>query len=267
MIEACCTHHIPYHSLPSVYNSFYPAALSDRLRGAQAELEGIETQRSIFLKQAQSVDVFTAYASLVFTDSYGTISIPLSLSGISARSNGMSATKKEPGGEWQRYMSELQGEQFKAIMTGPFAAYNTPTVQIYNDACKAFIAYASCNGTSLPALDCNAIAGGLLDSYIGGEYTSQPWCVYEMMRLSVDFDRKQYLTKLHEISAWYQSGYEQQLVSWRKEQQPIESLYSKISDQYLVINCDAAEVCTAAQAALLYQKVLEGKLPALSDPN
>jgi hypothetical protein len=94
VIEAYCTHHIPYHSLPSVYNSFYPAALSDRLRGAQAELEGIETQRSIFLKQAHSVDVFTVYASLVFTDSYGTISIPLSLSGISARSNGMSATKK-----------------------------------------------------------------------------------------------------------------------------------------------------------------------------
>lgn len=267
VIEACCTHYIPYHSLPSIYNSFYPAALLERLRSAQAELEGIEAQRSIFLKQTQSVDVFTAYASLLFVDSYGLISIPLSLSGISARSNGMSATKKEPGGEWQRYMSELQGEQFKAIMTGPFAAYNSLTVQIYNDACKAFIAYSSCNGTSLPDLDCNAIAEGLLDSYIGGEYISQPWCVYEMMRMSVDFDRKQYLTKLHEISAWYQSGYEQQLVSWRKDQRLDESLYSKISDQYIVINCDAAEVSTSAQAALLYQKVLEGKLPALNDPN
>ena len=85
--------------------------------------------------------------------------------------------------------------------------------------------------------------------------------------MSVDFDRKQYLTKLHEISAWYQSGYEQQLVSWRKDQRLDESLYSKISDQYIVINCDAAEVSTSAQAALLYQKVLEGKLPALNDPN
>lgn len=267
VIEACCTHYIPYHSLPSVYNSFYPVALLERLRSAQAELEGIETQRSIFLRQTQSVDAFTAYASLLFVNSYGLISIPLSLSGISRRSNGMSASKKQYGDEVNRYISELSSDQANAIMTGPLSDYSSITVQTYNDFCKAYLAYSSIRPTSLPSLDCDAIAGGLLDSYIGGEYISQPWCVYEMMRLAVDFDRKEYLAKLHEISVWYASEYEQQLESWWKDQRLDESLYSKISEQHLVINCDAAEVSTAAQAALLYQKVLEGKLPALSDPN
>lgn len=267
MIEACCTHYIPYYLLPSIYNSFYPAALIDRLRSAQAELEGIETQRSIFLKQTQSVDVFTAYASLLFVDSYGLISIPLSLSGISGRSNGGSGSKKQLGDEVKRNISEQSSDQANAIMTGPLAGYSPSTIQIYNDFCKAYLAYSSLSPTPLPALDCNAIAEGLLDSYIGGEYISQPWCVYEMMRMSVDFDRKHYLPKLHEISVWYASGYEQQLESWWKDQRLDESLYSKISDQYIVINCDAAEVSTSAQAALLYQKVLEGKLPAPNDPN
>lgn len=267
VIEACCTRYVPYNNLPSIYNSFYPATLLDRLRSAQAELEGIETQRSIFLMQTQSVDVFTAYASLIFIEFYGMISIPLSLSGISARSNGMSAMSKQKGDESKRCLSELSNNQANAIMTGPFSEYNVDMVQIYNDSCKAYLAYSSCEGVSLPTLDCAGISEDLVRAYIQQAYLIHPWSVYEVMRLAVDFGHKQYLAKLHEISIWYASGYDQQLESWWKDQRPDESLYSKSSEQYLVFNCAMAEVSTAAQAALLYQSVLEGKVLSLSDPH
>lgn len=266
ILEICRVKNYPYHSLPSVYNSFYPSALLDRLRSAQAELEGNETQRSIFLKEAQSMDVFSAYASVIFMEVFGTITIPLSLSGISAKSNGMSFLQKEPGLEYQRYLEELQVDQHKAIMTGPFAAFNNPAVQIYNDACKALLAYSKCAGVSALHLDYTAIAQSLLDSYVRAEYVGHPWSVYEMMKLAVHFNCKQYLGRLHEISNWYVTAYVNQLESWWKNQKPDGSTYAKISDEYLILNCAAADVTTSAQAALLYQKVLEGKMSGLDVP-
>ena len=255
LLEKICNQYVPYHSLPSIYNSFYPRQLVQRFRDAQLELEGESTPRSIFLKQVLSVDVFTAYAALVFTSKFGLISIPLSISGISSRSNGMSGLRKIQGEESVKFYQEMPSSLRSSIASGPFAGYQNMHVQICNDGCKALEEYRKCSTWNVPLIQPTSIASSLIDSFCDSEFINQPWTTPEIIRLSVDFGQTSKLDRLAEILTWYVKNYEDQLCLWEKEQQEPPKVATS-SESYCIINCKYFNVSTAYEAVRLYQEIL-----------
>lgn len=262
LLELVSTTYVPYHNLPSLYNSFYPRNLIALFRQAQAQIEGSHAPKSIFLSDAFAPDVFSAYAALVLTKCYGLISVPLSLSGISSRSSGMGALQKCKGVDFMNYMSDFSNETIKRIQSGPFGSYDYLYAQICNDACRVLLSFGQLPEISLPMPQVDLIANALIDVYAKQHYITQPWAVFEMLKLAHDFGCKDGFTRLMPIAAWYLQNYNDELALWLSRQVDPPKIHGQGSS-YTVVNCNYFDVSTAVQAANLYQLFLDNQIQGL----
>ena len=259
LLDLVSNSYLPFHNLPSFYNSFYPRSLVIGFREAQARIEGNVRPGSIFPSNAFAPDVFSSYAALALTKYFGFISIPLSLSGISARSSGMASLQKNKGDEFIRYMSDFSTEDQKRIYSGPFGAYDVLDAQICNDACKVLLSFGQLEDLSIPMPHVEMIANALINNYTNQHYLTQPWSVFEMLKIAHDFRCNEGFAKLMEIATWYLQSYSDQLALWLDNQTDPPKI-GRPGPNYLVANCKYFDVNTAAQAAKLYQLILDDQM-------
>lgn len=178
-----------YTFLPSVYNSFVPVSVIKNIKNFN---RAIDCHNPLFANDSYrlwpatrvvSVDVYTAFAIPAFVDYYDFLLYPLTVSGISNKSNGLS-NKRDPNGESTRFASELGVSAIDQLVDrrigGPSSS---STLSMSTDLLRVAERYYS---NALGTLSARRILGLSLIRMCAQELSQDPELLKEITKISID---------------------------------------------------------------------------------